>query len=139
MTTDSLEARIGRLEQSVAKLEQRVDDLLDRLAGQFKDLDDDVRAFAPIVREVDSVKAELRYIIKAQQEAQKTLAEAQQDTQRAIGDLRMRMEQEAKARAQGQEKRRKEDRTNRTLLWVAAIGLVGLVLESAAILLAGVL
>ena len=114
MSPDSPETRLGRLEQITAKLEQRMDDLLDRLAGQFKDLDDDVRAFAPIVREVDAVKAELRFIVNAQRELQS-----------AVGDLRMRMEKESQERREGQEKRRKEGRTSRTLLIVAAIGLFG--------------
>ena len=59
MSPDSPETRIARLEQKVAKLEQRVEDLLVSISTQFKALDEDVRAFGPMVREVDGLKNQL--------------------------------------------------------------------------------
>ena len=74
MSPDSPETRIARLEQKVAKLEQRVEDLLVSIATQFADLDRDFRQFAPIVREVDDLKHQLRLALAEARGAREDLA-----------------------------------------------------------------
>jgi chromosome segregation ATPase len=59
MSPDTPETRIGRLEQKVAKLEQRVEDLLVSIKSQFDGLDEDIRRFAPMVAEVNDLKHQL--------------------------------------------------------------------------------
>ena len=113
MSPDSPETRIARLEQKVAKLEQRVEDLLVSISTQFKALDEDVRAFGPMVREVDGLKNQLGLALT---EAKAAPAE--------LGDLRRSLEE----RAELQRRERKADRR-----W-----LVATVLSSAALIVAAI-
>lgn len=59
MSPDSPESRISRLEQKVAKVEQRVEDLLASFQTQFKNLDEDIRRFGPMAGEINDLKHQL--------------------------------------------------------------------------------
>jgi predicted nucleic acid-binding Zn-ribbon protein len=110
MSPDTPETRIARLEQQVAKLEQRVEDLLTTIAVQFKTLNEDVRSFMPMVREVDNLRHQM------------TLAHNEAKAARdEIAELRRSLEE----RAERQQQERKSDRR-----W-----LVGTVLTSAGLII----
>jgi hypothetical protein len=98
--------RIGALEVTQA----RHDVLL-------RNLDDDIRAFAPIVLEMAGVREQLRNVnesvVLCRNEVTKLRAEVDEE--------------------------RSERRKNRTLLWVAAVGLLGTFLTSTAVVLAAVI
>lgn len=113
MSPDSAETRIQRLEQKVARLEQRVEDLLERVAAQFRELDDDVRAFGPLVGEVNNLQHQLDLALTEARGARKEL-----------GDLRA----DLASRAEVQRLERKSDRR-----W-----LVGTILASATLIIAAI-
>jgi hypothetical protein len=104
-------------ESRIARLEQRADDLAT-----------DVRTFAPLVRSQAVMEEQLKRL----HEDVDRLA----DAQRAI---LTRLDEEREARDAKERERLKESRTNRTLLWVACIGLTGTFLSSAAVVVAAVL
>lgn len=110
MSPDSPESRIARLELQVAKLEQRVQDSLATIATDFKALKEDVRSFAPMVRELDSLKHQLALALTESKGARTE-----------IGELRVSLEE----RAERQLQERKMDRR-----W-----LVGTVLTSAGLII----
>jgi peptidoglycan hydrolase CwlO-like protein len=125
---DSPDTRLRALEQDVSALKQKVDDTVN-----------DVRAFAPM--------------LAAQAETRATLAHFQSDLaqiQRQIGQLENRIadevrqrkeerERDRREREQGQEQRKTQDRTNRTLLWAAAIGMTGTMMLAIAAVVAAVI
>lgn len=113
MSPDSAETRISRLEQKVARLEQRVEDLLLSVAQQIADLDRDIRAFAPVAKEVNDLKHELGLALN---EARGARGE--------LGELRKSLAE----RAELQRLERKADRR-----W-----LVGTVLASAMLVVAAI-
>ena len=113
VTPDSPETRISRLEQKVARLEQRVEDLLVSVAQQVSDLDRDIRAFAPLTKEVNDLQHELSMALS---EARGARAE--------LGELRKSLER----REEAQRLERKSDRR-----W-----LVGTVLSSAALIVGAI-
>ena len=113
MSPDSPETRIGRLEQKVAKLEQRVEDLLVSIKAQFDGLDEDIRQFAPMVKEVNDLKHELSLALSEAQGARNDLRE-----------LRTSLD----ARAELQRVERKTDRK-----W-----LIGTILASAMLVIAAI-
>ena len=113
MSPDSPETRIARLEQKVAKLEQRVEDLLVSIATQFSDLDRDIRQFAPMVREVDDLKHQLKLALAEARGAREDLA----GLKKSLED-----------RAELQRQERKTDRK-----W-----LIGTVLASAMLIIAAI-
>lgn len=111
MSPDSPETRLLRLEQKVARLEQRVEDLLGQIASQFADLDRDIRAFGPLAKDVGDL----------QHQMQLALAEAK-GARSELADLRKSLQD----RAEAQRLERKSDRR-----W-----LIGTVLTSAALIIA---
>jgi chaperonin cofactor prefoldin len=113
MSPDSPETRIARLEQKVAKLEQRVEDLLVSIKAQFDGLDEDLRQFAPMLKEVNDLRHELNLAITEAKGARQDLT-----------DLRDTLD----ARAEIQRLERKTDRK-----W-----LIGTILASAMLVIAAV-
>lgn len=109
MSPDSPETRIARLEQKVAKLEQRVEDLLVSIATQFSDLDRDIRAFAPLVREVDELKHQLTLALDEARGARSDLAALK----RSLED-----------RAETQRKERRADKWALIMAMIATGGLI---------------
>jgi outer membrane murein-binding lipoprotein Lpp len=88
MSPDSPEARLGRLETAVARLEQRTDDL-----------STDVRTLTPLIVQVAEIK-----ITMAQVQAEA------HSTNEAVGRIVARMDREVEERQRGQEKRREDER-----------------------------
>lgn len=116
MSPDSVESRLGRLEQNMAATRQQVNDVVE-----------DVRVFAPLVASQAEMRATLTHIV-ARMEAQG----------HDLADLKREFELDKKDREKGQAERARGDRSNRTLLWVAAIGLLGTFILAAAAVVAAV-
>jgi hypothetical protein len=92
VSPDSPEARLGRLETAVARLEQRTDDLAT-----------DVRTLAPLVVAVAEVKLTISQVQREQT-----------DVHRAVEAISQRLDQEARDRAAEREKRTQGDKERRT-------------------------
>jgi hypothetical protein len=116
MSPDSPETRIARLEQKVAKLEQRVEDLLVAIKAQFDGLEEDIRQFAPLVREVDEVKHQLTLALGEARGAREDLAA-----------LKHSLEERA-------EIQRKERRSDKWALIMAMIATGGLIVTAIGVL-----
>lgn len=99
MSPNSPESRLGRVEQDLARVRQR-----------SEDHETDIRAFAPLVVDLATIKEKLIH------------AEATLDRLTAADTVRQ-----------------KESKANRTLLWVAAIGLMGTFVSSTAVVISAVL
>lgn len=110
MTPDSTDSRIARLEQ------------------QTKDLEIDVRTFAPLIESQAVIKERVGRL----KEDMDALASAQRE-------IITRLDKEKKERDDMELARLRDQKTNRTLLWVAAIGLVGTFFSSTAVVIAAVL
>jgi hypothetical protein len=93
----SPDSALGAIAQRVARLEQRVEDLMERVIERFAGVADDVRVFAPLIREHDEMRAEMRFV----RESVTQLLASQ-------GALEKRFEEERAERIKGQEKRRVE-------------------------------
>lgn len=94
MTPDSA---LGGLAQRLARLEQRVDDLMERIVERFAAVAEDVRIFAPMVREHDEMRAEMRFV----RESVTSILEQQRR-------LEERLREERQQRIDGQAERKKE-------------------------------
>jgi hypothetical protein len=128
MSPDSAETRLRILEQDVSALKQQVSDTVE-----------DVRVFSPLIAAQSEMRATLAHLVADLSSMRLQLAHLEE---RIAEETRLRKEQwdmERRDREQGQQSRQKEDRTNRTLLWVAAIGLAGTLLLAIAAVVAAVL
>lgn len=94
MTPDSA---LGALAQRVARVEQRVDDLMERIVERFAGVAEDIRIFAPMVREHDEMRAEMRFVRESV-----TSLLAQQKL------LETRIQEERQLRIEGQRERKEE-------------------------------
>jgi chromosome segregation ATPase len=117
MSPDSAETRLRALEQRVSALDQQMTDTVQ-----------DVRMFYPLVAGQDVLREKLERMSKDME-----------SLTRQIDEIRETLKQERYDREQGQQARAREDRTNRTLLWVAAIGLIGTLLLAIAAVVGAVL
>lgn len=88
---------MGALAQRLARVEQRVDDLMERIVEKFAGVAEDIRIFAPMVREHDEMRAEMRFV----RESVTQLLTAQ-------GALERRFEEEKQERIKGQAERKAE-------------------------------
>jgi uncharacterized protein YoxC len=94
MSPDSVEARLGRMETAVARLEQRTDDLAT-----------DVRTLAPLVVAVAEVKLAITHV---ESESRGTRA--------AIDGVHRRLDDDEKDRKRRQEEASKDSRSLRNIL-----------------------
>jgi regulator of replication initiation timing len=128
MSPDSAETRLRILEQDVSALKQQVSDTVE-----------DVRVFSPLIAAQSEMRATIAHLVADLSSMRLQLAHLEE---RIAEETRLRKEQhdqDRREREQGQQSRAKEDRTNRTLLWVAAIGLVGTLLLAIAAVVGAVL
>jgi chromosome segregation ATPase len=121
MTPDSVESRLGRLEQSTAQVHQRVEDL-----------DRDVRTFAPMV--VSLVRVE---------ESVKGLVEDTKACRQSVAEVRKTIAEDRDERAQLEREREKAERDRAQSMKVALVGLTGAIVAAiittiGALLVAGV-
>jgi Asp-tRNA(Asn)/Glu-tRNA(Gln) amidotransferase B subunit len=91
------DSALGGLAQRLARLEQRVDDLMERIVERFAGVAEDVRIFAPMVREHDEMRAEMRFV----RESVTSILEQQRR-------LEERIREERQQRIDGQQERKKE-------------------------------
>jgi chromosome segregation ATPase len=109
MSPDTLETRLGRVEERVARWEQRVEDLTA-----------DVRALAPLV----VAHAEMRVVIENMQANLGTTVEEARAARRELKELRdhldARAEEERKERDELTESRRLERKSDRRF-WVSTM------------------
>jgi hypothetical protein len=128
MSPDSAETRLRILEQDVSALKQQVSDTVE-----------DVRVFSPLIAAQSEMRATLAHLVADLSSMRMQISHLEE---RIAEETRLRKEQhdqDRREREQGQQSRAKEDRTNRTLLWVAAIGLVGTLLLAIAAVVGAVL
>ena len=114
---DTPESRLRVLEQDVSALKQQVADTVE-----------DVRVFSPLIATQSEMRATLAHLVADLTSMRVQISDLED---RIADETRLRKEQheqDRRDREDGQQERAKEDRTNRTLLWVAAIGLVGTLL-----------
>jgi hypothetical protein len=117
LSPDSPETRLRELEQDVSALKQQVTDTVE-----------DVRAFAPALASQAEFRATLAHFGNDLTAIQLKLVQLEDKLAAETEARKTQREEDRREREKGQEARAKEDRTNRTLLWVAAIGLVGTLL-----------
>jgi hypothetical protein len=125
VSPDSAESRLRILETDVSALKQQVADTVE-----------DVRVFSPLIATQSEMRATLAHLVTDLSSMRLQIAHLEE---RIADETRLRKEQhdqDRREREQGQQERAKEDRTNRTLLWVAAIGLVGTLLLAIAAVVA---
>lgn len=117
MNPDSMETRVGRLEQAVAGMSQKLEDTTT-----------DLKSLMPLA--VAFGRFEL---------VVERLQDDQRDTRQAVRDILKRMDEDGEQRRKGQEDRRKEDRGRKLTLWVALIAaasaLLSALVTAAAVLL----
>jgi hypothetical protein len=128
MSPDSPETRLRSLERDMSTIQEQV-----------RNHTDDLRLYAPLIAEQAAMRATMSHMANDLVALTRHQAEMQHQQERVAEDLKARLEQEAKLRQEGQEARAKESRANRTLLIVAAIGLLGSFLSSLALVVASVL
>jgi regulator of replication initiation timing len=100
----------------VAKLEQRVEDFLATIAERFSELESDMRAFAPMVRDVNDLKHQAMLALNEATRVREELA-----------DFRRSLEERA-------EVQRKERRADRWALVMAVLTSAGLVIGAIQVL-----
>lgn len=141
---------LGALQERVARMEQRVDDLLRRVVDQFDGVATDFRAFGPMLQDHATFRADLGHLLENYRRDSTTFQEDLREIRRELVELEHKLDQEAIARVKGQEERKqelqhaiderlKDTRQTRMMLRVAAIGLLGTFLTSAGGVLAAVL
>jgi hypothetical protein len=128
MSPDSPETRLRSLERDMSTIQEQV-----------RNHTDDLRLYAPLIAEQAAMRATMSHMANDLVALTRNQTEMQHQQERVAEDLKARLEQEAKLRQEGQEARAKESRANRTLLIVAAIGLLGSFLSSLALVVAAVL
>jgi hypothetical protein len=109
------------------------------LKQQVKDTVDDVRAFAPVIAAQAETRATMAHFGADLAAIQRQLAHLEDRIAEETRARKAEAERDREARQRGQDERAKESRTNRTLLWVAAIGLCGTLLLAIAAVVAAVI
>lgn len=94
MTPDSA---LGALQERVAKLEQRTDDLASRAIEKFTEVADDFKVFGPMLQDQAAMRADFRHIT----ETVDRVAGSQEK-------LEQRIEEERRERIAGQQARKEE-------------------------------
>jgi DNA repair exonuclease SbcCD ATPase subunit len=140
---DSAETRLGIVERQVAKLEQAKDDLLDRLNERFKTFDDDVRAFAPLLKDIVEIQRDLKYIHEAIADNRGSVAALDKRVTDAIRDLIARLEAAAGTLTErldeeehAREVRIKGERRDKWMRIATTVALVGTFISSTTAVLA---
>lgn len=139
----SPDSALGQLAQRVARVEQRVDDLMTRVVEKFAEVSEDFRVFGPMLQDHNTFRADLIHAVQDFQRARDELKDE-------IHELRVGLDREKIARREGQEERRQElvdaieDRRRetaqtRTMMKVAAIGLIGTFVTSGGVVLVAII
>lgn len=127
MSPDSPETRIARLEQKVAKLEQRVEDLLVQIKTQFDGLDADIRAFAPMVKEVHDLQHQLGLALNEARAARTELSDLRTS-------LEAREKERRRASAEREKERRQERKVERRFFVTSLLATAGLIIAALQVL-----
>jgi hypothetical protein len=106
---------------------------------QIRNHTDDLRLYAPLIAEQAAMRATVSHMANDLSALARQNTEMRQAQEKVASELERRLEKESEERRAGQEARVKESRQNRTLLWVAAIGLLGSFLSSLALVIAAVM
>lgn len=109
------------------------------LKAKVEDTMEDVRAFAPLIAAQAEARATMGHIVADLTSMRLQIAQLEERIAQETRDRKEQAEQDRKDREKGRADRAKEDRTNRTLLWVAAIGLCGTLLLAIAAVVGAVL
>lgn len=121
MTPDTIDSRVRHLEDRTARLEQSRDDQRDRLVERFREFDNDVRAFAPMLEDVIELKKDFKHF-------QAALTEHKAD----LKAFSSRLDAEKTER----EKRQKEERSAKWVRIGTAIAIFGTFVSSTTAVLA---
>jgi DNA repair exonuclease SbcCD ATPase subunit len=128
MSPDSAETRLRNLERDMTTAQE-----------QIRNHTDDLRLYAPLIAEQAAMRATVSHMANDLSALARQNTEMRQAQEKVASELERRLEKESEERRAGQEARVKESRQNRTLLWVAAIGLLGSFLSSLALVIAAVM
>lgn len=118
-----------------------MDDLMERIVERFAGVAEDVRIFAPMVREHDEMRAEMRFvresvtsILTEQRELKEKLATERQERIAGQAERKAELEEAVAERKADQDRmeadRKKSDREMRTRILVATLALCGVLLSS---------
>lgn len=110
MTPDSA---LGSLAQRLARLEQRVDDLMNRVVEKFSEVAEDFRVFGPMLQDHAMFRANMDHLSQDFRELRATLSEAISEFRNGMDELEVRLEREAKDRQKVREAREERERTER--------------------------
>ena len=132
----SPDSPLGKLAQRVSALEQRVEDLVARfnerlmdLAGEVrnmrKETAEDFRAFSPLVQEHHEIRADLRHLTEDVSRMRSDVTTAIKEFRDGLDHLEARMEKDDKERRLRQEERTAADRRDR---WARALGAIAITL-----------
>lgn len=107
----SPDSALGQLAQRITRLEQRVEDTLERMAEKFGEINEAFRMFHPIPLEQAAIRANIEHLSQDLRDSQKELAVAVGEFRSGIQQLADRWDAEAAAT-----KRRAEEREERERL-----------------------
>ena len=130
----SPDSPLGKLAQRVSALEQRVEDLVARfnerlmdLAGEVrnmrKETAEDFRAFGPIVQEHHEIRVDLRHLKEDVGRLRSDVNQAVTEFRHGLDVLEERMEKDDKERRIRQEERTIADRRDRWARWLGVVAL----------------
>ena len=119
MMPDTMETRVGRLEQAVARMNQ-----------QLEDQHADIKALAPLAVAFGRFELVVEQLEKRQRDDVERLHEENRQTAALIEALHKRLDQDGVERRERQEERDREDNAKRLALTLAAIAAVASIMAA---------
>lgn len=110
MQPDTVETRVGRLEQAVARMNQ-----------QLEDQHADIKALAPLAVAFGRFELVVEQLEKRQRDDVQRLYEENHQTRQLIEALHKRMDKDDEERHKRQDERDRETRSQRLVLWGIAV------------------
>jgi DNA repair exonuclease SbcCD ATPase subunit len=104
------DSALGSLAQRLARLEQRVDDLMNRVVEKFSEVSEDFRVFGPMLQDHAMFRANMDHLSQDFRELRATLTEAIAEFRNGMDELEVRLEREARERQQVREAREERER-----------------------------
>lgn len=104
------DSALGSLAQRLARLEQRVDDLMNRVVEKFSEVAEDFRVFGPMLQDHAMFRANMDHLSQDFRELRTTLSEAITEFRSGLDELETRLEREARERQKVREDREARER-----------------------------
>jgi hypothetical protein len=106
----SPDSALGQLAQRITRLEQRVEDTLERMAEKFGEINEAFRMFHPIPLEQAAIRANIEHLSQDLRDSQKELASAVGEFRTGIQQLAERWDGEMAATQKAREEREERER-----------------------------